>query len=135
VELNTPTCVYHALEGPVQEFVLTATSRQAVDDLFDMMEKLLADGHARKDLSIIAGAYLIDSRIGMLPLNYAFMRARATAQKFPTHPQSRTAVIFSPSPLVKTVGFFLRAFGATRIYGPQEREAALTWLRAKEWPR
>jgi hypothetical protein len=129
VEPKPLTCVHHVLEGSIQEFVLSVASRQAVDDLFDAMEQVLADGHARKDMSIIAGSYLIDSRIGMLPLNYAFIRARAMAQKFPTHPQSRSAVIFTPSPLVKTVGFFLRSFGPTRIYVPDEREQALAWLR------
>jgi hypothetical protein len=81
----------------------------------------------------MAGAYLIDCRVGMPPLNYAFMRARSVAQKFPTYPQSRTAIILKPSPLVKTVGFFLRTFGPTHIYSPDEHDQALTWLRAKEW--
>jgi hypothetical protein len=129
VDPRTPTCTHQVLEGPIQEFVLSSASRQAVDDLFDTMEKVLTDGHERSDPSIIAGSYLIDSRIGMLPLNYAFTRARMMAKKFPTHPQSRSAVIFAPSPLVKTVGFFLRSFGPTRIYSPDERDQALAWLR------
>jgi hypothetical protein len=121
-------CIHRVLEGNIQEFVLMETSRRAVDELFDMAEKILADAHARNDMSVIAGRFLLDSRVGILPLNYAFTRARLMAKKFPSHPQSRTALVFQSSPLVRTVDLVLRTFISMRLYGADERDAALAWL-------
>lgn len=128
--LNTPVCLHRVLEGNIQEFVLTEVTRRAIDELFDTAESLLANAHARQDLSVIAGAFLLDSSVGILPLNYSFARARAMSQKFPTHPQSRTACLLPPSPLLRTVDLFLRSFGPLRVYSIHQREEALAWLRS-----
>ena len=125
---SNPACIHRVLDGNIQEFVLTQTSRQAVDELFDTAEKILADAHARNDMSIIAGRFLLDSRVGILPLNYAFTRARMMAKKFPSHPQSRTALIFQSGPLTRTVDLVLRTFISMRLYGANDRDAALAWL-------
>jgi hypothetical protein len=122
-------CLYHHLEGNVHEFVLNDTSRQGVDELFDMMERLLSDAHARHDLSVITSSFLVDCRAGIPPLNQAFARAKRMSQTFRTHPLSRTACIFPSNTLVRTVGLFLRTVTPVRLYNPSERDEALAWLR------
>jgi len=125
---SKPACIHRVLEGNIQEFILTETSRKAVDELFDTAEKILGDAYACNDMSIIAGRFLLDSRVGILPLNYAFTRARQMAKKYPSHPQSRTALVFQSSPLTRTVDLVLRTFISLRLYGAEDRDAALKWL-------
>jgi hypothetical protein len=127
--VQKPACIHRVLEGNIQELVLTEASRRGVDELFDMAEEIMADAHARRDMSIIAGRFLLDSRVGVLPLNYAFTRARMMAKKFPSHPQSRTALVFTSNPLVKTIDLVLRTFISLRLYGAHEHDQALAWLR------
>ena len=127
---NTSMCIHRVLEGVIQEFVLTEASRPAVDTLFNSVEQLMAEAYERNDMSIIAGRFLLDSSIGILPLNYAFARARMMAKKFPSHPQSRTALLFPRSPLVRTIDFSLRTLVSVRFFSIDERETALMWLRA-----
>jgi hypothetical protein len=122
-------CIHRVLEGNIHEFVLTEASRQGVDELFDTVENIMADAHAKNDMSVIAGRFLLDSSVGVLPLNQAFTRARAIASKFPSHPQSRTALVFAASPLVRTIDLVLRTFVSVRFYGSNERDQALAWLR------
>jgi hypothetical protein len=130
VTSKTPACIHRVLDGNVQEFVLTEASRQGVNELFDMAEKIMEDAHARHDMTIIAGRFLLDSSVGVLPLNYAFSRARQMASKFPSHPQARTALIFKSSPLTRTIDLFLRQLVSLRLYSVDERDQALAWLRA-----
>lgn len=128
---DTPACIHRVLEGNIQEFILTEASRRGVDELFDTVEKILADAHASNDMSIIAGGFLLDSRIGVLPLNYALARARLMAKKYPTHPQSRTALLFTSNPLVRTVDLVLRTLISLRLYGANDRDAAIKWLNER----
>jgi hypothetical protein len=129
VTSKKPACIHRILDGGIQEFVLTEASRQGVDELFDMAEKIMEEAHARQDTSIIAGRFLLDSSIGVLPLNYAFSRVRRLISKFPSHPQARTALLFKSGPLTKTIDLFLRQLVALRVYSVDEREKALAWLR------
>src|SRR5688572_9131005 len=116
MSLNSPACIHRVLDGHIQEFVLAEASRVAVDELFDAAEQLMADAYAHNDMSIIAGRFLLDSSIGILPLNYAFTRARQMAKKFPSHPQSRTAFLFPSSPLTRTIDFSLRTLISVRFF-------------------
>ena len=125
----TPSCIHHVLDGNIHEFILTEATRLAVDELFDTAEQVMADAYAKQDTSVITGCFLLDSRVGILPLNYAFARAKLMTQKFPANASSRTACLFPASSLTKTVGFFLRSVAPVRIYGPDERDKALAWLR------
>ena len=123
-----PACIHRVLEGNIQEFVLTETSRRAVDELFDTVENIMKDAYARNDMSIIAGRFLLDCRVGILPLNHAFARALSMTKNYPSHPQSRTACLFASGPLVKPIYYFLRRVVSVHIYGIDERDAALAWL-------
>lgn len=126
---NKPACIHRVLDGNVQEFVLTEATRRGVDELFDTVESILAEAHACNDMSIIAGRFLLDSRIGLLPLNYALSRVRAMAKKYPSHPQSRTALVFQLTPLTRALDLVLRTIMLFRLYGADDYDTALAWLR------
>lgn len=78
---NSSVCVYRVLDGDVQEFVLIEISRRAVNEMFDTTEKLLAEAAAQgKNLR---QPVLIDSRIGLQPINHVIMRMRILVNIFP----------------------------------------------------
>src|SRR5689334_22757495 len=93
------------------------------------MEHLLSEAYATNDLSVIRGSVLVDSRVGIPPLNHIFARSRVMAEKFTPHPLSRSACLFPSNTLVRTMGLFLRTMINVRLYSANERDEALSWLR------
>jgi hypothetical protein len=123
-------CIYRVLEGPVKEFVLTEVSRRAVDALFDTAEKVMSEAVLNSDLLALVQPSLIDSGIGLQPLNHSLHRLRLLLNKFPESRKSFMAVILPAGPLLKTLSVMTRPIAPIRLYTPQEREQALAWLRA-----
>jgi hypothetical protein len=125
---TSSVCIYRVLDGDVQEFVLMEVSRRAVNEMFDITEKLLAEAAAQG--KNIRQPVLIDSQIGLQPINHIIMRMRILVNIFPARRTSRVALIISPNPLSKTIAVLMRPFAPVRLYTPEERDQALAWLRA-----
>jgi hypothetical protein len=128
VTSQNPACIHHPLEGNVQEFVLIETSRRAVDELFALVETVESEA-LNNDPAHQAYPGLIDSTVGLLPLNYTFNRMYAVINKYPSIRRARVAILVSPNPLSKTISMMMRGLMSVRFYMPAEREQALAWLR------
>lgn len=126
--VHDPVCTFRILEGGVKEFVLKEVSRRAVDSLFDMAEKVIGDAVSNNDLLALSQPTLIDSGIGLQPLNHSLLRLRALMIKFPETRKGSTAVILPASPLLKTLSVMMRPIASIRLYTPQERDQAQAWL-------
>ncbi len=120
-----PACVYRLLEGGIKEFVLTEVSRRAVDELFD-----IADALSRNDISTFSQPTLIDSRVGVPPVNHSLVRLRAMMANAPDVGKMSVALIFPQDPLLNVVAFISRSILPVRLYKPNERDMALEWLRS-----
>ena len=124
----TSACTFQYLDGRVKEFVLTEVSRRAVDELFDMAERMLHEALLRNDLLYLSQPTLIDSGVGTQPLNHSLARLHAMMDKFPQTRHGLIAITLPSSPLLKTLSVMMRPLAPMRIYTPQEREQALSWL-------
>jgi hypothetical protein len=114
----------------VQEFVLQEVSRRAVNEMFDTIERVLSEAAAQgKNLR---QPVLIDSQIGLQPINHVVMRMRILVNIFPARRTSRVALIIGPNPLSKTIAMLMRPFAPVHLYTPDERDQALAWLREAE---
>lgn len=127
VDTVTSKCVYRVLDNGVHEFVMTESSRAAVDALIVAMEQMAA--------TVPFGAavpLLMDTSVGLQPLGYIFPRLRDFVKKYPRpEKQSKLALIFSSSALLSATDVMMRSFFPTlrvRFYRPEERDAALKWL-------
>jgi hypothetical protein len=132
---NTSACIHRLLEGNIREFTFTFTeaSRRAVDDMVEILEQLqieAANGD-RGDHSIPS---LVDSTVGLQPLNYAFLKVKPLISKYPLMRRARVAMLVSPTPLLKTIDMIMRSVAPVRFYTADQREAALAWLREASKP-
>jgi len=109
---HDPVCKFRILEGRVKEFVLTEVSHRAVDALFDTADKILGDAALNKDLLALTQPSVIDSRVGLQPLNHALYRLRFMMNKFPETRKSFMAVILPAGPLLKMT----RPIAPIRLY-------------------
>jgi hypothetical protein len=125
---KSPACIHRILDGHIQEFVLTEVSRRAVDELFDMTENAL-QGALENQISDLVQPVLIDSAVGLQPINQSITRLCAMIQRFPSRKAGRIAMILPASPLARTIAMMMRPIAPMRIYMPNERDAALAWLR------
>jgi hypothetical protein len=126
---NSTACVYRVLEDGIQEFVLTEVSRRALDEMFDITERVLNEAAARNDRADLAVPVLIDSSVGLQLLNYTFIRMRTLVNKFPARRTGRVALLLPSSPLLKTISIIMRPLAPIRIFGTDERDQAMAWLR------
>jgi hypothetical protein len=124
----TSACLYHVLDGNVHEFILTEASRQALDEMFDITEKQLRD-QVTSGAPELARSVLVDCSVGFPPINYALVRVKSLMKEFPGQQRMRSALILPSGPLLKALSIMLRPITPVRIYMPEDREAALAWLR------
>lgn len=119
-------CSFQVLASGIYEFTMAESSREAVDELFEIMEEL----GQRHSLNV-GGGTLLDSSVGIQPLNYIFARFRAFAKEHPSEQNSsKLAMLIPANPLLQALDLMMRAFPfvKTRIFRPEQREAALRWL-------
>lgn len=128
--MNTasPACVHRILDGKINEFILTETSRRALDDLFAIIENIQREA-ARDNLADHYNPSFIDSSVGLQPLNYAFKRMQPLMAQYPTMRRARVAILVPPNPLLTTASMIMRTVTFLRFYKLNEREQALAWLR------
>jgi hypothetical protein len=80
---EAPACIHHLLEGKINEFILTETSRRAMDELFAIVENIQIEAAANNPADHYNPS-LVDSRTGLQPLNYAFKRMQPITTQYPT---------------------------------------------------
>ncbi len=132
MELDTTTigehCKYRKLENGIHEFIMTESSRAAVDDFIKALEHI-AKTASPDDVSIPS---LMDSSVGVQPIRYIFGRVKdyMQANSSGSMQSSKFALILPPSALTRTVDTMMRVFPflKTRLFNPGERDKAIQWL-------
>jgi hypothetical protein len=110
----------------VYEYVLSEVSRAAVDDLIALLDAAL-----RVTPDTIVYPTLINTAVGMQPINYAMTKMRVLVQRYPGRPRGRLAVIAPSSTLTSVLDIFLRPVMLVRFFSPNHRDDALAWLERK----
>lgn len=120
-------CQHHILENNIHEFVILDYSHKGADAFVTEFMKMIAQ-NKQDQVSLV----LADSSRGSLPLKYVFDRMRTIYTTLPKSARkSRVALIHRPDIILGLVGGLVRGFPQSnlQIFKPDEREAALRWLR------
>jgi hypothetical protein len=123
----SPACIHHFHDEKIHEYTFTEISRRALDEMFATIEEVLTDAEKNNPGEPYKPA-LVDSRIGIQPLNYAFQRMRPLVNRYPGIERVRIALIVPPTPLLSAVSKILHTVTPMHFYKPTEREQALAWL-------
>lgn len=124
--LQRPLCQLRVMDNGVVEFVMQESSRAAVDDLMSLMEEL-----TRLPMMQQTPATLLDSRVGIQPLNYIMSRMSQFAKAHPSQQSGRLAMILPPNPLVSAINAMTRGLFpriGVRIFTPNQYDEAIQWL-------
>ena len=128
-QIATGPITYQALEEDIHFVRFEETSRQAVTALMTVVERLYIETAEAGVLYL-----MVDSTIGSLPMTAAIREGMQLEKKHPTHPKVVVALIHT-HPLVKLLDGMLRPLrnkNQIRLFGPQEREQAMAWLRTRQ---
>jgi hypothetical protein len=123
-ELTRCKLVVH--RNQVHEYVVSEASRAAVDDLIALLDAAL-----RITPDTVVHPTLINTAVGMPPINYAMTQMRVLVKRYPGRPRGRLAVLIPTNPLVNVLDIFLRPVMQVRFFAPQQRDTALEWLGRK----
>lgn len=118
-------CQYNQLANGVHEIIMLEVSHLAVDEMFALSDRILNNipmPHTEPTL--------LDSRIGTQPLGYSFTKMRAFSARHAKRDTGRIAFLMEDRTLWRALAVFMRPFGTTRIFMPDERDQALAWLIA-----
>lgn len=107
----------------IHEYVLSEVSRAAVDDLIALLDAAL-----RITPSNIVHPTLINTEVGVQPINYAMTQMRVLTKRYPGRPRGRLAVIIPANPLVNVLDIFLRPVMQVRFFVPSQHDDVLDWL-------
>lgn len=124
--LERPLCQLQIWDNGVVEFVMKESSRSAVDDLMSLMEEI-SQMPALNDNP----ATLLDSRVGIQPLNYIMTRMSQFAKKHPSQQSGKLAMILPSSPLMSAINAMTRGLFpriGVRIFTPDQYNDAVLWL-------
>ncbi len=124
--VQRPLCEMHVLDTGVVEFVMKESSRAAVDDLMSLMEEL-----THLPIMQRTPATLLDSRVGVQPLNYIMSRMSQFAKKYPSRETGKLAMILPPNPLLNAINAMTRGLFprlGVRIFTPEQYNDAIEWL-------
>ena len=124
-----PACIHRLHEGNIHEYFFTEISRHAVDQMFDIIESILIEAAANNPADQ-SNPTLINSSIGLQPLNHVFQRMPPIVKKYPAVQRAHIAIIVPPSPLLGTISKILRTVTPIHFYKLHEYERALAWLRS-----
>lgn len=121
---------FHRLHnGKIHEYTFTEVSRRALDEMFAIIEEIVSEAAQNNNLEDQHNPTLLDSSIGIQPLNHAFQKMQPLVDQYPAIRRARIAIIVPPSPLIGTISRILRTVTPMRFYKPGERDQALEWLR------
>ena len=126
---DSPACIHRLHDGKIHEYAFTEVSRRALDEMFAIIEEIVSEAARNNRPEDQYNPTLLDSSIGIQPLNHAFQKMQPLVSQYPAIRQARIAIIVPPSPLVGTISKILRTVTPMRFYKPGERNQALAWLR------
>ena len=126
---DSPACIHHLHDGKIHEYTFTEISRRALDEMFAIIEEIVSEAAKDNRPEDQYNPTLLDSSIGIQPLNHAFQKMQPLVARYPAIRQARIAIIVPPSPLIGTISKILRTVTPMRFYKPGERHHALMWLR------
>jgi hypothetical protein len=124
-------CEYSLLEGDIHEFVFREGNRQAVDDWISQTEAILRATQADRFYQLVDSSNVSD-----VPLSYAYQRIKTLSPQYEFVRYWRVAFLHSHSTLVFLVNTYinmLRRLIKARFFVPEEREAAIAWLREERY--
>jgi hypothetical protein len=129
--MNTvsPACIHRIHDGKIHEYVFTEISRRALDEMFAIVEEIVSEAARNNKPEDQHNPTLLDSTIGVQPLNHAFQKMHPLVSQYPAIRQARIAIIVPPNPLIGTISKIIRTVTPMRFYKPGERNQALAWLR------
>jgi len=116
------------LEG-YYKFTMLTSSRQAIDEWIDHIDKIWAHHTAT---GTHMGILIDSSQIPEQPLRYAFRRGIELSRKHPNIPRGRTAFIMNKSALITLLDSFLRILRLNweyRYFDKDEQEEAIAWAQ------
>lgn len=125
----TVHCEYSHLEGNIHEFVFREGNRQAIDEWISQTEAILQATQADSFYQLVDASSVRD-----VPLSYAYQRIKTLSPQYEHVRYWRVAFIHSHSALVFLVNTYinmLRRPIKAHFFVPEEREAAIAWLRER----
>jgi hypothetical protein len=126
---DSPACIHRIHDGKIHEYIFTEVSRRALDEMFAIIEEIVSDAARNNRPEDQYNPTLLDSSIGIQPLNHAFQKMQPLAHRYPAIQRARIAIIVPPTPLLGTISKIIRTVTPMRFYKPGERNQALAWLR------
>jgi hypothetical protein len=124
-------CIYTQLDNGIHDFIFIRATRQAHDEWFAQTARIFEQAEPNKTL-----LFMIDLRdSGLPPLGYVVNNVRQIQAKYPQHPPTRSAFLYSPTalrPLVRLFITWLTTPGKdkVRFFAASEFEKATAWLLA-----
>lgn len=126
---DSPACIHRLHEGKVHEYILTEVSRRALDEMFGIIEQIVSEAARDNRPEDQYNPTLVNSSIGVQPLNHAFLKMQPLVSRYPAIRQARIAIIVPPTPLIGAISKILRTVTPMRFYKSGEHDQALAWLR------
>lgn len=120
----------HLVSDDVYEITIHTSSRQATDDLFEILHEIFA---LRPDAPLLR--ILMIEVEDSLPVSYFMAKTRQFLEQHPRRPPTRTVLLYNPN---KTVDFLslmikmLRLRDAMTAFPHHRRPEALRWLHMIE---
>ncbi len=121
-------CVYRLLNGDIHELRFAESTRQTVDDLYDILVETIEPNLPDKPLRYL----VISHRFGEPPLAYLTSRMRQLYQTYPQSPPVRVAILSRGGPMINLINVITRPFQTPtthiKIFRHGEYNDALSWL-------
>lgn len=124
-------CLYAQLPSGIHELTYTEASRRAVDDFVAHILRIYAEAQAN-DVGETRLFLIDNSRVGSQPIKYTLERLREVLGQMDENYSSRVAILYTNSLLINMIKSLVnslpRRHREFRIFGVNEREAAIEWL-------
>jgi len=128
-----PTCIRTMLPGNIHVLTYTEVSRRAVDELAQHILDIYHENQAELAKGETILSFLIDSRVGSQPIKYTLSRMRQTVGRIEGDHGTQIAIILSDNLMMNMLRTLsnqvMRRSDVLHIFGADEYEAAIAWLR------
>lgn len=117
----------HLVSDDVYEITIHASSRQATDDLFDVLSEIFA---LRPDAPLLR--ILMIEVEDLLPVSYFMAKTRQFLEQHPRRPPTRTVLLYNPNKTVDLLSHMikmLRLRDSMTAFPHHARMKALRWLQ------
>ncbi len=122
-------CLYHLREDGIHEFTFRTSSKVAIDQFFQQLERILSETPHTETLRYLVDVTGGDRQVSLVTMAQRFRRLEA---QLPHRARGRTAILHRSGAPLSFIDGFIRALApsrdVTRFFPIQEREAAVAWL-------